>query len=200
MFWDNVAGIYDLFVNLYNGKTHKKLCQKISTMIKKEDKILECACGTGIITLCVAPKCRTLIATDFSKNMLKKAKKKCRNYPNVSFRKADIFSLPYPDEHFDKVIAANVLHLLKEPYQALNELYRVCKNGGQIILPNYINIEKNKKVSLVSRILDKIGVNFQQAFTEKSYKDFFLNAGYKTLKFSIVRGRLSCAIAVITKA
>ena len=25
MFWDRVAGVYDLFVNVINGKTHKAL-------------------------------------------------------------------------------------------------------------------------------------------------------------------------------
>ena len=45
------------------------------------------------------------------------------------------------DGQFDKVIAANVIHLLDEPFKALAELDRVCKPGGQIIIPTYINRE-----------------------------------------------------------
>ena len=47
--------------------------------------------------------------------------------------------LPYPDERFDVVIAANVIHLLDEPEKALQELSRVCRPGGRIILPTYMN-------------------------------------------------------------
>ena len=45
------------------------------------------------------------------------------------------------DGLFDKVIAANVIHLLDEPLKALAALDRVCKPGGQIIIPTYINRE-----------------------------------------------------------
>ena len=86
------------------------------------DAVLECACGTGLLTGAIAERCRTLLATDFSANMLRRAQKKCRKYRNVRFAQADLLRLPYPDGCFDVVVAANVLHLLDEPYQALREL------------------------------------------------------------------------------
>lgn len=42
------------------------------------------------------------------------------------------------------MVAANVIHLLDEPYKALAELDRVCRIGGKIIIPTYMN--KNEKV------------------------------------------------------
>ena len=48
------------------------------------------------------------------------------------------------DNSFDKVVAGNVIHLLDNPSEALNELLRVCKPGGKLIIPTYINIERNK--------------------------------------------------------
>ena len=70
--------------------------------------MLECACGTGLLTGAIAKRCRTLLATDFSANMLKRAKKKYGALPNVTFRQADILHLDEPDGQFDVVIAANV--------------------------------------------------------------------------------------------
>ena len=93
----------------------------------------------GVLTKAIAPKCKSLIATDFSASMLKRAKKKCRKYENTRFEQADILRLPYPDESFNCVVAANVIHLLDEPYRALRELDRVCKRGGRIIIPTYMN-------------------------------------------------------------
>ena len=66
MFWDRVAGIYDVFVNVINRRTHQKLKRMVSDLIKPDDIVLECACGTGLLSAVIAPKCRQLTATDFS--------------------------------------------------------------------------------------------------------------------------------------
>ena len=80
MFWDNVAGVYDIFANIINRKTHRGLCAKVENEISITDEVLECACGTGLLSGVIAEKCNSLIATDFSVKMLKKASKK---YPQT---------------------------------------------------------------------------------------------------------------------
>lgn len=130
MFWDNVAGVYDIFVNCVNRRTHQKLKAIVSSLIKHEDTVLECACGTGLLSAVIAPRCRQLIATDFSEKMLNKAKKNCAGFQNITFSQADITALSYPDGSFDTVVAGNVIHLLDNPLTALYELNRVCKDGG----------------------------------------------------------------------
>jgi len=50
MFWDNVAGVYDVFVNVINRKTHQKLKEIVSDLLEPDDTVLECACGTGLIS------------------------------------------------------------------------------------------------------------------------------------------------------
>ena len=76
MFWDHVAGIYDVFVNVINRKTHQKLKEIVSELIEPDNTVLECACGTGLLSAVIAEKCRRLTATDFSEKMLRKAEKK----------------------------------------------------------------------------------------------------------------------------
>ena len=56
MFWDQVAGVYDVFVNVINRKTHKKLRQIVSALIEPGDDVLECACGTGLLSAVIAQK------------------------------------------------------------------------------------------------------------------------------------------------
>ena len=139
MFWDRVAGVYDIFANFINARTHRMLREKLAGLIDPADNVLECACGTGLLSLAIAPCCHSLIATDFSQNMVKRTAKKCAAYPNVTVREANILKLDFPDESFDVVVAGNVIHLLDEPYKALGELDRVCKLGGQIVIPTYMN-------------------------------------------------------------
>lgn len=96
------------------------------------------------------------------------------------------------------MVAGNVIHLLDEPYKAVDELLRVCKKGGKVIIPTYINLQK-KGNSLPVKLIDKAGANFKRQFDEDSYKQFFTEGGYKNVVYDLVDGRMPCAIAVITK-
>ena len=199
MFWDRVAGVYDVFVNVINRETHQKLKKIILDLIEPDDTVLECACGTGLLSSVIAAKCRQLTATDLSRKMLKKAEKNCAVFHNIRFVQADITALPYPDSSFDKVAAGNVIHLLDDPMTALGELDRVCKDGGMLIIPTYMNKDPKGKTSGFAGAVGKAGADFKRQFTVESYRQFFLDAGYRDVKISLARGRVPCAVAVITK-
>lgn len=199
MFWDHVAGVYDIFTNIINRKTHKGLCARVEEEISDTDKVLECACGTGLLSGVIARKCKSLVATDFSPKMLKKAGRKYRSYTNIEFREGNILQIEYPDEHFDIVVAANVIHLLDEPYKALAELDRVCRKGGKIILPTYMNKNKKGKTSQFANAVGKAGADFKRQFTFDTYKQFIKEAGYTDVDYSWIDGKIPCAVAVIKK-
>lgn len=198
MFWDKVSGFYDLMETVYNGKVYRGLGIQVAREIKKNDIVLECACGTGAISKYIAPKCKLLIATDFSKGMLKRTAKNCRQYRNIKIKRADMMQLRCKDNRFDKVVAGNVIHLLEEPYAAIKELERVCKAGGKIIIPTYINASKGVNKKAV-KLFQLAGVNFKRQFDLDSYKEFYKKAGYEKVEYYIVSGRMPCAVAIITK-
>ena len=200
MFWDNVAGVYDVFVNVINGKTHQQLRRIVSSLIEPDDTVLECACGTGLLSAVIAPKCRQLTATDFSEKMLKKAEKNCRSFRNITYAQADITALSFADGSFDKVVAGNVIHLLDNPVTALRELNRVCKDGGKLIIPTYMNKDDKGETSGFAGAVGKAGADFKRQFTVESYRQFFLDAGYPDVKVFLADGRIPCAAAVMRKA
>ena len=198
MFWNKVAPLYDLFENVYNGKVYTGTGKKVADMIEPSDEALECACGTGAISIYIAQKCRKLIATDFSSGMLRRVAKKCGKYDNVTIKKVDIMNIKCKDNRFDKVVAGNVIHLLPEPEKALRELERVAKPGGMIIIPTYINMSKGASKAAV-KLITLLGADFKRQFDLDSYKRFFEKMGYTEGKYYVVNGRMPCAIAVITK-
>ena len=198
MFWNKISPVYDIFENVYNRKVYKGTGIKVAEFIDESDNVLECACGTGAITEEIAKKAQKVLATDFAEGMLKRASKKCRKYGNVSFRQEDITEIKCEDESFDKVVAGNVIHLLPEPEKALNELLRVVRPGGKVIIPTYINMARDSSGFAV-KFIEKLGAEFKRQFDIDSYKKFFEEKGFKDAEYYVVDGRMPCAIAVITK-
>ena len=170
MFWDRVAWIYDVFANVLNRKANRALCAAVAQQIRPTDAVLECACGTGLLTGVIAPRCKSLVATDFSEKMLRQARRKFGRLENLRLEQANILNLPYPDKSFDAVVAANVLHQSEQG-----------KTDG------------------LSDALGKAGAGFRRAFTEKSYPLFFVEAGYPAPSVVLCPGRIPCAVATLIK-
>ena len=199
MFWDYIANFYDFFENLYNSKVNQELCKKVAERMSSNDNVLECACGTGMISVHIATKCRSLIATDFSQGMLAKSRKRCKKIKNIRVEKANILQLEYPNESFNKVVAANVIQSLDQPDIAISELIRVCKKGGKIIIPTYIIMKEHGISTILIRLINHFTKTFLYQFNEQSYKNFFNKQGYSQIDFEVINGRTACCIAVITK-
>ena len=199
MFWDSVAGVYGLFVNVVNRRTHTALRKIVASLIQPGDCALECACGTGLLTEVIAQRCARLTATDFAPKMLARAKKNCAAFGNITFEQADITALGYPNGSFDAVVAGNVIHLLDNPMKALGELDRVCKPGGRLIIPTYMNRDGKGNTSGFATAVGKAGADFKRQFTVESYRQFFLDAGYGDVSIELAEGRIPCAVAVMRK-
>ena len=97
------------------------------------------------------------------------------------------------------MVAGNVIHLLDEPLKALGELDRVCRDGGQLIIPTYMNRDRKGKTSTFASAVGKAGADFKRQFTVESYRQFFLDAGYRDVRITLADGRIPCAVAVMTK-
>ena len=86
---------------------------------EKNSLILEAACGIGAQTKIIAPKNinSKFISIDISNKSLEQAKNVVdkNGITNVEFQKADIFSLPYEDEHFDHIFFSYLLEHLPNP-------------------------------------------------------------------------------------
>ena len=200
MFWDKIACVYDIFANIINRKTNIKLCNVVEGEISSTDDVLECACGTGLLTKAISEKCNSLIATDYSIKMLRIAERKLKKYQNIKFECVDIMKLPYPTNSFDVVIAGNVIHLLNNPIKAIQELDRVCKLNGKIIIPTYMNKNSVGNVDNVSNSINKLGVDFKRKFNKEKYMSFFKDLGYQDVRYIECTGRIPCVVAIIKKS
>lgn len=107
--------------------------------IRPTDHVLELGFGPGLaIEKAAANASQGFVAgVDFSKAMVHQARK--RNAAaiaagRVELRHADASALPYPDNSFDKVFAANVIYFWQDPLANLKEIQRVMKPAGRLAL------------------------------------------------------------------
>jgi ubiquinone/menaquinone biosynthesis C-methylase UbiE len=113
-------------------------------------KVLDVGCGPGIVTEALSPYVQTIVAYDLSPQMVEAARIRCTSAGlyNVEYETGMIESLPYEDEHFDRVVSRLVMHHLPETNKAFNEMYRVLKKGGKLILADIISDEERQKEML----------------------------------------------------
>lgn len=101
--------------------------------------IADIGCGPGYLAFAVSkafPGLR-VIGIDYSVEMLRLAKRNLSRHKNngsVLFQEADVIDLPFQNNSLDFTVSSLSLHHWQEAQQALIELYRVLKPGGQLLI------------------------------------------------------------------
>lgn len=101
--------------------------------------VLDVGAGTGL-ELPMFDRRTRLTGIDLSEPMLRRAQRRvsAKALGNVEgLAVMDAARLAFPDAHFDAVVAPYVLTVVPEPRASLDELARVVKPGGEIILVNH---------------------------------------------------------------
>ncbi|GAB6879032.1 class I SAM-dependent methyltransferase [Halorubrum gandharaense] len=96
--------------------------------IEEGHRVLEVACGTGRFTTMLADQGANIIGLDISREMLEQGRAKAADAglsDTVEFLRGDASRLPFPDDHFDSVVAMRFFHLMEEPAPFITELQRV---------------------------------------------------------------------------
>jgi ubiquinone/menaquinone biosynthesis C-methylase UbiE len=95
--------------------------------------ILDAGCGTGVFAEDILESGARVVGLDLSLTMLRRALIKC---PGQTFRSVigDIRRLPFADVSFHKAISITAIEFMKDARIAVEELFRVTKPGGFIVV------------------------------------------------------------------
>ena len=199
-FWDNIAGLYDL-AEKNNGRAVRGMAAEVTRRLPENTDFLECAAGTGEISLAAAPFVRRVICTDPSLPMLNRARKKAatRDLTNIEFQQRDLFHLPEGDGTYGAVCAGNVLHLLDHPEDAVAELWRVTAPGGCLLLPTFLMGESGPLMDTLVALYRLLGFRQKHTFTRQSYRAFFEGLGLPLAELAVIPGRMPVGLAVLRK-
>jgi len=101
------------------------------------DRVLDAGCGTGADAVALLPSVLPggeVIGIDSSEVAVAAARTRAGDRPGVSFTRAELTALPFPDDHFAAARADRVLLHIDRAVYAVHELLRVTRPGGRVVI------------------------------------------------------------------
>jgi SAM-dependent methyltransferase len=101
--------------------------------IRTGAKVLDVACGTGVVALTAARLGASVQGLDITPELVAHAKENAALMKlDVAFREGDVEALPFPEASFDVVVSQFGHMFAPRPELAVKEMLRVLKPGGTI--------------------------------------------------------------------
>jgi ubiquinone/menaquinone biosynthesis C-methylase UbiE len=101
---------------------------------------LDIGCGTGTFSRLLAKTSDRVLALDLSPNMIRVARERSAQFPNIDFRVADVLELELPAERFDCIATIATLHHLPQA-TVLPKLKSALKPGGVLLVLDLFQAE-----------------------------------------------------------
>ena len=95
------------------------------------ERVLDGGCAFGYGTAPLAAKAKVLCGCDPSPELIARARENC---PGIQFEICPLEKMPYADESFDAITLTDVLEHVADEKAALDEMFRVLKPGGRLII------------------------------------------------------------------
>ena len=139
-YFDRMAGAW------HQGANADDLCRRLNSLVARfgipyGSWVLDVGTGTGILhpyLLAAVGQAGRVLAFDFSSCMLAQTLKKSRP-ENLACFQADVTAIPLPDGTFDCVVCFAAFPHFYNKSQALQEMTRVTKNGGRILIAHLMS-------------------------------------------------------------
>ncbi len=141
--YDRWAPIYDLVFNLPFQPGRLAAAAAAAEAAGRNGEILVVGVGTGL-ELPLLPPATRVTGVDLSRPMLDVARKRVarRRLTQVeALIEMDAQALGFSDASFDVALAPYVMSVVPDPAKALDEMWRVTRPGGELVLINHFASE-----------------------------------------------------------
>ncbi len=161
--YNRFSTFYDLIYGLKVFDNGRELAPEALDLFPGA-QLLEAGVGTGL-SVPLLPRNIEITAIDVSQRMLNQTRKRLSSLgiSNVQLFKMDAMHLEFPDNSFDRILAAYFISTVPDPVKVILEMKRVCRPEGNLVFLNHFQYE-------VPAI----------AFLEKLFSPLFYRLGFHT--------------------
>ncbi len=159
---------------------------------KPGDRILDCGCGTGLVARFLADHTigTQIEGCDFSATRIENAREqtKLNLNQNIRYFETSLDAINSESNRYDLITCRYVIEHLSEPEKAVQEFYRVLKNGGKAYVINFDGVLYNlfpmsTELNLMMEIL-KNKAPFD-LYAGRKIPELLKNAGFKNIQWNI---------------
>ncbi|MDK2742003.1 MAG: methyltransferase domain-containing protein [Nitrospira sp.] len=152
--YTSYAGFYDQVFGKVFQEGRESAIRNLD--VQPNEQILEVGVGTGLALPMYPRHCR-IVGIDLSEGMLAKAKEKAEAHrlDHIQLHRMDAGAMEFADDSFDTVVAAYVVTAVPDYRKVVNEMIRVCRPGGRIIMLNHFS-NGNKVIAAVEKVLSPL--------------------------------------------
>ncbi len=168
--------------------------QDISAMSFNDGELLlDAGCGSGLISRLIQDEYPNLKveACDSSPERIIQAKERSLDY-NISYYVSGLEKIDRPSNTYNKIICRFVFEYLPDPQIVANELYRICKSGGQVCLIDIDGLLFNLVTANteLQSYLKKLEIEFYRdhhldLFAGRKLYSFLMKAGFSKINYTV---------------
>ncbi|NMB28133.1 MAG: class I SAM-dependent methyltransferase [Tissierellia bacterium] len=145
--FDRVFKHYDKFIELFNLNKMDEIKDVLE--LQGDEVVLDIGGGTGRLADYLSKNCQIVYVLDESKGMLSKVKANTKVLPILGNALDTIFD----SNSADVVIMSDVLHHIKDQKKLIEEIYRILKKDGKLII---LDFEKKHIKIRILRVFEYI--------------------------------------------
>jgi phosphatidylethanolamine/phosphatidyl-N-methylethanolamine N-methyltransferase len=185
--YSDLAGLYD---HVFTRVFARRIYQVVRRLgIPPGARVLEVGIGTGLSLDAYPPHCK-VTGIDISREMLEHAeqKKDPIRHRHIELVQMDAMNMTFPDNSFDFVTAFHVVTVVPDPQRLVDEMTRVCKPEGQVVIINHFSSRRRVirgVVNMVDPLTRKLGWSTKLSLDDVMTSDLELENRYKTSPWSL---------------
>jgi ubiquinone/menaquinone biosynthesis C-methylase UbiE len=172
-FFDNAAGSWDQLRSELIGDRSDVLA--LLDLLDPNLIVGDLGCGTGHVAATLSPSVGRVIAIDESGPMLAAARERLSGASNIELREGHIESLPLEDASLDVAILFLVAHFINDPARAMQEVRRVLKPNGRLLIVDLQPHDRDEYVAQLGHIW--------QGFSEEQISGWLSAAGFSNTRY-----------------
>ena len=198
-FWDFMAGRYDR--KTHEDQNYTRAVERFLGYLEPDHRVLDYACGSGVISLKIAGHVKRVYAIDTSARMIRLAKERADegNFDNVTFQQKTLFDEGLEAGTYDVILAFNVLHLLDDARVAMARAAELLKPGGLLISSTPCLGEAGRFTRTLVPLLTKAILSYLRVFRMDQVQDLIRDGGFQILESKTREDTIPIYFAVARK-
>jgi ubiquinone/menaquinone biosynthesis C-methylase UbiE len=149
--------------------------------VRKTDRVLEVACGSGITTIAFAERCGYAVGVDVREQPLQRARTIAadRGRKNVDFVLSEIERLAFGDATFEGALCRFSFHHIVNPALVFAELARVVAPGGWMVIADMVASEDPAKADFQNQMERLCDPTHSRTLPSSEFERMFAEHGFR---------------------